>query len=130
MKKAIAKRKPPAYPIFAVIDRHRTAQRARWVVHGIHATTAPTSARYEKSRARSQKKWDHEYKALEGLLACRPTTVDGFMALVAYVARRRMTIPKATRSGGAIESSRLNTTLWSCRLSRIAKDLVEGVPTH
>jgi hypothetical protein len=76
--------KPKPDPIFNAINQHRTALMARWAAFGAYGEIAADDPSY-KAEVRAHAAMDREHEALKALVACQPTTVNGLMALLAYV---------------------------------------------
>jgi hypothetical protein len=76
-----------ADPIFAAIDRHRTACDAARSVGDVCGVTFPDAPTYDAIHERFDEVNGEERKALVALLTCQPTTIAGILAVLEHVGR-------------------------------------------
>jgi hypothetical protein len=122
---------PTPDPVIAAINQHRTALLARWAAFGISKDLGSGDAGYKRAEAHTNAAWDREHKALKALVACQPTTIDGLLALLAYVGEPEdgpnyEFDDSASIIVGAFEAEHVDATEWSRRLSRTAKRLMDA----
>jgi hypothetical protein len=118
-------------PVFAAIERHRTALWARWAALRISGSVAPTDPREKEAMARTEAAWGREHEALEELLACRPTTMRGLVNLIAYIGQPEddddddRPPQSETIISGAFLSEHISAEQWTRRLSKDAERLLK-----
>jgi hypothetical protein len=116
-------------PVFAAIERHRTALWSRWAALRISGSVAPTDPREKEAMARTEAAWGREHEALEMLITCRPTTTQGLVSLIAYLGQPEdddaddRPPQSETIICGAILSELITAEEWSRRISEYANRL-------
>jgi hypothetical protein len=125
--------KPKPDPVTAAINQHRTALLARWAAFAAYKDLAGDDPGYNRAKARSEAAFDREHEALKALVACEPTTINGLLALLAYVGESEdgpHYEPDHTETiiVGAFQSEKGTDNEWTRRIGRVAKHLLDAEP--
>jgi hypothetical protein len=82
-------------PIFAKIEAHRAAVAAWKAAGDISGKMHGDEPDYEAAERLTSKESDREMKALRALLRCRPTTLQGVIALLDHLGQPQMLCEKS-----------------------------------
>jgi hypothetical protein len=118
-------------PILKAIERHRTALAARWASCAVYGDVRPCDPNSQKAESHISAALARESRELEVLLACRPRTVAGLLALLDHVGQLEDPpappgVDNRTIITGAFEGEQISTDDWSRYLGKIARGLIDA----